>query len=336
MDIIPARIRSLAPMRMPQVVAGMRVEPVSRADRLVSWMERDEPRSSRALSDLLANPLSWGSCRAWRIEHPDGTPAAAIVAVRTCFDMWHAVSYLPDPSGAPAVAHVIDHSPVRQVIGTFADVQPLLAHLSRFRRAHTAPRIVVPPPVSVTGEVDERTRLATAADLPRLVELYRGYENASEATTWQAAQSIRHIVHRHLVLVTEEGGALIAAMVVSVLTRQYLGVDMLTVAPEHRGRRLSWGLIGRAQALANALGLGGLATIAPTNPMTAPAEHVDPEQTWMAAMLRPPERLPGEAAGRRAYEKVMRRQARAFEPVREFTTISRRDLRSDAQEGPKA
>ena len=126
--------------------------------------------------------------------------------------------------------------------GFGADVTPVLAHLDR-RRALDVHAVGRRSAARRRHDPARRWRAGClrADDLPALVELYRGYELASEATVWQVRGTLGRLLDRQRILVSEDDGRLVGAVVVSGPTEHWIAVDGLTVLPEHRGKRARLG-----------------------------------------------------------------------------------------------
>jgi N-acetylglutamate synthase-like GNAT family acetyltransferase len=165
------------------------------------------------------------------------------------------------------------------------------------------------------SETDPRVRTAVRRDLDALVELYREYELASETTIWQVRGTLRRVLARQQVLVAEEDGRMVGALVVSGPTSRFYVADALTVLPEARSRGIGWTLGARVQRMANERGVGITAAIASSNPMSF--DDADLGSEWWAAVgLRAPYRFRGQGRLRQWYGKVGRREARTRIDVR--------------------
>lgn len=174
------------------------------------------------------------------------------------------------------------------------------------------PWVVADPPVRLTTlpETDERVRLAQRGDLAALVGLYRGFELASETTVWQVRGTLRRVLRHHHMLVAEEDGRMVGALVVSGPTTRYFVADALTVLPEQRSRGIGWTLGARAQLMANDRGVGITAAIASSNAMSFADADLGPE-SWAAVGLHAPHRFRGQGKLRRLYGRIGRRVGRA-------------------------
>lgn len=278
---------------------------------LAAALAAHEPRTTAALVDVHASGLRPWRCRAWTVDR-DGALAGAVVVQRSGFDRWHANAFLADPGAAPTVARVVDRSPAWSVSGPGSDVGPLLDHLARRRGLSAMPWVVAGPPVRLTTlpETDERVRLAQPGDLAALVGLYRGFELASETTVWQVRGTLRRVLRHHHMLVAEEDGRMVGALVVSGPTTRYFVADALTVLPEQRSRGIGWTLGARAQLMANDRGVGITAAIASSNAMSFADADLGPE-SWAAVGLHAPHRFRGQGKLRRLYGRIGRRVGRA-------------------------
>jgi ribosomal protein S18 acetylase RimI-like enzyme len=260
---------------------------------LIAFLETGEPRTSHALSDVVAYGLGPLRSRAWLVADPHGAPAAAVVITRSCLDRWYAHTYFVDGGAAPAAASILDASPAWTVTGAARDIRPLLPHLRRLRWTSAFPWLVDEYPVSVTRKADRYSRVATLADFEQLVELYRGYELGANCTMWQLRSIVRDWLRHQIVVVSERKGRVVGAILVIGRTRRYAVVDGLTVLPEYRNRGVAWSLAARAQAVINGMGLSVTACIAASNPMKFDAETIEDER-WVVAALGEPYRFRGE------------------------------------------
>ena len=278
---------------------------------LAATLAFHEPRTTAALVDVETSGLRPWGCRAWTVDR-DGALAGALVVQRSGFDRWHANAYLADPDAAPILAGLVDRSPAWSVTGPGSDVGPLVEHLARRRGLSAMPWVVADPPVRLTtlSETDERVRLATRHDLAALVELYREFELASETTVWQVRGTLRRLLRDQEVLVAEEAGRMVGAIVVSGPTARYYVADALTVLPEQRSRGIGWTLGARVQRMANERGVGITAAIASSNAMSFADANLGPE-SWAAVGLHAPHRFRGQGQLRRLYGRIGRRVGRA-------------------------
>jgi N-acetylglutamate synthase-like GNAT family acetyltransferase len=294
------------------VSAAYSTRRVRRDDELVRLLGANEPRASQALGEVLDRGLWSGTCRAWIIEDGEQGPAAAVVLVRPTFDRWHAMVLLLDDRAAADVASIIDRSPAWSVNGVAPDIAPLLPLLRRRRFVDVRPWVVTTYPNDVTDAADDSTRLASGADLDALVELYSAYEFVAGLTTWQLRAMLRHVLHRHYVIVVEwpgDASRLAGALAVTTRTRRYGVLDLLTVVPDLRGAGWSWALVARAQAIGNALGLAGIAALAGSNPMHL-EDHLG-DDTYVSVQLAAPLRFRGQGRLRKLYGRLQPLHPRA-------------------------
>lgn len=274
-------------------LGGYTIHRQRKPDALIEFLEVGEPRTSQALSDVLTYGLGPLRCRAWVVRNPRDEPCASVVLTRACFDRWCGHAFVDDPGAGSAVARVVDGSPTWSVAGTGTDIRPILPHLRRLRRVSALPWYVAEYPVAITGEPDASTRVATHADLDALVELYSAYELTSVSTRWQLRSVVRDWLTRFVVIVGEHDDAIVGAFVLSGRTSRYVVADALTVLPAHRNKGLGWGLLARAQAIVNGMGLSGTSVLAVTNPMSLPPDTLA-DSVWVTAAMVEPYRFRGE------------------------------------------
>lgn len=282
---------------------------VWRPHRLVGELAGYEPRTTELLADLTASRTAPWRTRCWVVRAADGRLGGVAAISQQAFDEWHGTVFLADASGsAPALAAVLDRSPTRTASGWACDVRPIAAHARRVVAVHHVPCVVLPPPVTLVGEPDDSTRLATLADLERLMELYDSYELFAVPTRWQLRQLLRRVLVNGLVIVAERDGAVIGAGLVAARTAHWGVLDAVTVLPEHRRSGVAWAIAARAQALANAMGIGGVFTLAATNPM--PLDHLAADETLATAAFVARRRFPGQGRLRHLYARLGRRRVR--------------------------
>ncbi len=292
--------------------ATYRTRRIWRDDELVALLERNEPRSSHALGEILDRGVRSLSCRAWIVDDAERHPAAAVVVVRVTFDRWHAMVLLLDERAAVNVAAIVDRSQAWSVNGVAPDIAPLLSLLRRRRFVDVRPWVVTAYPNEVTDVLDDSTRLADWTDLDALVELYSTFEYVAGLTTWQLRAMLRHLLDRHYVIVIEwpgDASRLAGALAITTRTRRYGALDLLTVVPNHRGAGWSWALVAHAQSIGNALGLAGIAALAGSNPMDL-ENHLGDDR-YVAVELSPPRRFRGHGRLRDLYGRWQPLQPRA-------------------------
>ena len=295
-----------------------------RTDDLIEELAPLEPRTSAVINRLSAS--RWQRLRHRVVTTGDGRTVAVVTYKRLCFDVWTAAVYLADPSAAEVVAGLIDRSPARTVTGAAVDVVPLADHLQRRRGSVLVPRFVAPHPVDgIAGPADERTRLASPADLDALVELYRRYELVPVPTVWQLRSYLRRTLASETVIVAVEDDTIVGAGMLESLTQQFLTLSDLVVHPDHRRQGVSARLLERTGAVAVSHGVGVAASLAPSNPMSFEHERVvrssDLEAHHCSVSLR--ERWRGQARLRRLVGRVGRIDRGSVEVFRDPTDPSR-------------
>jgi GNAT superfamily N-acetyltransferase len=287
-----------------------------RSAPLIAALERYEPRTTTALVSVLAFGVKPYLIKAWTVER-DGELAGAFVLVRATFDRWLGYSLVVDAGAAPHVAAIADRSLAWSVTGSAEDVRPLIEHLSRYRGLSGLPWVVATYPVRVTDrpEHDPRVRPATRRDLRELSRLYAGYELAPDLTRWQLWIALWLFLRSFTIVVAEEDGAMVGAIMLGGPTRSWALGDGLTVDPAARSRGIGWTLVAQVQRLANEHRLGGTGAIAPTNPMNFADADLDGDW-WVGAALRPPRRFRGQVRLRRLYRRLGQRPARIGDEYR--------------------
>jgi hypothetical protein len=288
------------------------------ARRLCAELEDREPRTSRLISDLLTY-RDWRRRRAWLVEAAHHELAAVLVLTRACFDRWTGSAFVNDGGAAPEVARLIDRSVAWTVSGAAADIQPLIPYVRRTRRVLVSPWGIVPYPApGILGPPDEHSRAATMLDLDNLVDLYDGYEISWPTTRWQLRQYMCRLIDRHLVLVYEREGQIVAATTIAGRTRKYAIAIDLTVRPDFRRAGIGWEMGKRVHAVNEAWGVGVSGALGASNPMMHEDERVvwDPSHFYTLA-LGGPRRFKGETRLRRLYARVQQAGMRRAELFRD-------------------
>jgi N-acetylglutamate synthase-like GNAT family acetyltransferase len=289
---------------------------VWRPHRLVAELAEYEPRTTALVADLTASRMAPWRVRCWAVR--DGGRLAGVAAVsRWTFDEWHGAVYVADAAvAAPALAAVLDRSAARTVTGWACDVRPIAGRAHRVVALYHVPCVVLPPPVTLVGEPDDSTRLATLADLEGLTALYEGYELFPVPTRWQLRRLLRRMLVDGLVIVAEREGSFVGAGVIAARTTHWGVLDAVTVLPEHRRSGVAWAIAARAQALGNAMGIGGIFMLAATNPM--PLDHLAADETLATAAFVARRRFPGQGRLRQLYARMGRRRVRRGTQYREL------------------
>jgi len=287
------------------VTSPFRARRIRRDDEIVALLDGHEPRSTRALGEILDRGVRSRTCRAWIVDDGDRRPAAAVVLVRATFDRWVATVLLLDHGAADEVARLVDRSAAWSVVGAAPDIAPLVPLLRRRRFVDVRPWVVTEYPVTVTDASHDSSRIAVGADLDALVELYSEFELFGGMTSWQLRPVLRHLLSRHYIVVIERPGdptRFAGAAAIRTRSRRYAVLDLLTVMPENRGAGLSWVLVAHAQTIANTLGLAGVAALGGTNPMNLDG-HLD-DDAFVAVRLAAPRRFRGQGRLRTLYGRV--------------------------------
>jgi GNAT superfamily N-acetyltransferase len=267
---------------------------------VVGRLSSDEPHSSLALGALLGVARPRLECRL--LSAGPGARSLCPV-VRTEPGVWLAYPVLGHPDDAAELGHAVDRSPALAVQGPTGDVEPLVPHLRRVVEERTLRRIIVPTPIEWEPP-SAATRLAGVVDLDALLDLYEGYELPVGRTRRAMVRFLRDAVERRWVMVADgDDAGLDAAIIAVARTPRFVEWSALTVRPEARGRRLSWALVSRCVAMANATGLGFVAIMGPRNPMTLPdwlgaIDAVTEVDLWL------PDRVRGERRLRRLWTEV--------------------------------
>jgi N-acetylglutamate synthase-like GNAT family acetyltransferase len=278
------------------------------AGSVARWLESDEPRTSPLICGLLQYPERRNR-RAWTVLDRSGATAAVLVMVRQCFDYWTAHVYLADPSAAPAVAGLLDRSPAIAVMGAADDVRPLAELVTRAYDVTVSRWAVVPHPVEgILGPPTDRTRVATMADLPALVDLYASYEYVQVPTRWQLRGYLLRLLRRHLVIVCEVDASIVGATAFDGQTNSFVVINDMTVLPDYREAGIGWELTKHAQAIAVERGVGASLVLASSNPMSSSDERVEwSSDRYYTLPMRRARRFKGQTRLRRLY--------RRFQPI---------------------
>ena len=134
------------------------------------------------------------------------------------------------------------------------------------------------------------------------------FELWSLTTSGQVRQALRMALRHGLVIVADGDAGLSGAAIFVARTARYLVLDALTVLPEQRRSGVAWAVAARAQAVANAAGLGVTLVLAATNPM--PLEGLAGRETWGALHLVPMHRFRGQGRLRALHARVGARRLR--------------------------
>ncbi len=259
----------------------LRVRPARDAAELLSIVEPLEPHTTLIAGRLRDRELGRED-RAFIVEDTYAAPAGAVLLSRLCFDRWYAKPMLLHARAAPLLARTIDRSRSRGVLGPEEHVGALIPHLRRVQRSRTMPWAWVPPPLPAPrGPLDPRTRLATAADLEALVDLYRGFE-LDPVPPRRIGQLLAQMLERNVVVVAEGEGRLVAAMRAETQSRHYMYWGGLTVRPENRNEGLARSVILRTHAVTRAFDLGYIVVRA-----TGRAPRPDRRTTFNPLLQRP-------------------------------------------------
>lgn len=220
--------------------------------------------------------------------------------------IWLGYPNLIDPADAAALAGAIDATPVVRLEGHPADLEPLLEHITRVGDVERFPRMVSPAERCVFTPSGPETRMATPLDLGALEDLFAGYEVQFINGTRSRRQYLHKCISNHGAIVHTGAQGINGAALTGGLTPEFLVLEHLRVAPTSRGQGISWALVSRVVEIAQAYGVGLLASIAQSNPMSMPEEQCQME-TQVSVNLRLPDRVPGDRRGRRLALRVARR-----------------------------
>jgi GNAT superfamily N-acetyltransferase len=289
-------------------------------DATLRRLAADEPRTTLALGAVLAVRHPSRDARVLT-SGPDHRSLCPLV--RAEVGTWVAYPYLASVGDAAPLAAALNRAPVVAIAGASPDVAPLLPYLARVVRTGTMRRISVPwQPVDWEAP-SERTRVATALDLPALYDLYTGYELPFARTTRGMRALLRDAVRSFSTIVLDGDGRLDGAVIAASRTPKFIEWSYLTVRPEARGRGYAWQLMARAIALNVASGLGLVSVAGSGNLMTFP-EGLGTVDEVTLVDVKPPQRVPGEELLRRAWSKLDRsRPRRRFPPAETRPGISR-------------
>ena len=292
---------------------------VEDAAELIDVLDATDAATFRMLGDLEERGIG-GQVRGWRAEHADGRTAGALTVGELCRDRWYAGVIVFDDQAAAPLAHALMASPAWEVSGATEHVKPLVPHLTRLHSVTSAPWSVVPEldvevPDGLIPPPDPRCRLATADDLPALVDLYSHYELEAIPTRPRLRAYLERTLAHRPILVGEVDGAVVAGYRVEFMSSRYAYWSGLTVLPSHRRLHLGSGLNWEAVSVTRNLGRGLITTTAASNPMQlrpdsevrrqqrgVAAEHGWTMGEWVKVRLGPPQRFPGHHYLRRIRE----------------------------------
>jgi len=232
-----------------------------------------EPASSPIVAAVAARGTRRG-IRVWRTgDGPD--PSAVLCSTQVCRDRWVATVVEAVPGAAVAFAPLLAHGPARRLTGPTGTVRPLLAHLAGVDQVDDLAVLVVPAPVPVIGDADPGCRLATPADLARLVELFRGERLEVAPTLPRLRRILADEIRRGDVLVVEADGRVVGAARHGHRTAAYVWVTGMVVDPAARGHGHASRLLDGGSHLLAEQGVGVAMTMADTNPMRPRPESAD-------------------------------------------------------------
>lgn len=220
--------------------------------------------------------------------------------------VWVGYPNLLDPGDAPSLAAAIEATPVIGLDGHPEDMDPLLAHMTRVGEVDRFARMVAPAEQCGWSSSGPETRMATPLDLHALEELFDDYEVLFVTGRRSRTRHLMECISNHGAIVHVGDRGIDGALLTGGLTPGYLVFDHLRVAPQSRGRGISWALVSRVVEIAQAYGVGLLGSIVRENPMSLPED-----QGWMetqvSANLGLLDRLPMERRARRLALKASRR-----------------------------
>lgn len=247
---------------------ALRLRRTRNASELLAITEPLEPHATMLVGRLRDRTVGRED-RAFLVEDVGESPLGVVLVTRLCFDRWYAKPLLLDDRAAPLVARAVDRSRARGLFGPEEHVGPLVPFLSRAGRVRTMPWAWVPPPLPPPeSALDPRTRLATRADFGALVDLYRTFD-LDPVPPRRVAGVLARVLDRHMIVVAEEQGRLVAAMRAETRSRRYLYWGGLTVRPESRNRSLARAVILRTHAVSRDCGLGYMVVRATARPPAA-------------------------------------------------------------------
>jgi len=245
------------------------------------------------------------------IEDAAAAVLGAVVLGRHGRSRWEARPLLVDPASAPVLGRVVHLSPARRVLGIGPHVAPLAPHLPRSRSAGRG-AFLAGADLPETRDLDPRSRAATPADLPALVDLFAGHYSLGRfrgRAAWR--RLLERAVAEGLVVVADGDGVLAGGIVCGAASRRWAFGTDATVRPEHRGQGLSWAMADRLFAMVDGYGLRFCGAQTDDNPMDPDHHYGDHgalgDELWELA-LDPhlPRRWArrAAAAGRRARRRA--------------------------------
>jgi len=263
-------------------------------DDLLPLTARFEPASCPVEWPLLERGLG-RDMRGWVVETPAGALAGLVLLERLDVDRWVARPLLADPAAGAVAAARIAQSPAWAVLGTAPHVDPVVEHLDRVSRVQRRPFTAVDDPIRL-GPPDPRSRLASPADLPALVDLYEGYDTELWPTRTRVRRFLADTLESTFVVVAAEGRSLLGAYLCDARSRATLLWTGLVVVPEARHRGVRRALVDQALALTAACNLA-YAAVDPAADVDEPPTGVPSGvETFVTAHLRPRSRFPGHRA----------------------------------------
>lgn len=258
---------------------------------LVAELTRREPRSTIGLAAAFS---AYGPNDVRVV----GAGASSCVMVRYSPMIWRGYPSLVDPADAQRLAAAVEATAVVSLDGHPDDVDPLLPHMTRVGEVDRFHRMVTPAGQCGWAPSTAATRLATPLDIDALDRLFDGYEVRFLGGARWRRRHLQKCVASHGAVVHVGEMGIDGAALTGGLTPAYLVFEHLRVAPQSRGRGISWALVSKVVEIAQAYGVGLLGSIVKGNPMSIPAE-----QGWIelqtSVNLRLPDRVPGERRFRR-------------------------------------
>jgi len=298
-------------MRVRVPVGERRWIGIGPSPAVVAAAAADEPRSTLVAAGLRSS----GRWFVVSIEDRGGAVLAAVVLHRIGPAQWEALPLLADARAVPVLARIIDWSPASMVTGVGPHVAPLIERLTRVKSVGSSAFFGSRDMnVEVPESYDERTRIATVADIPALADLFFEYPLARPPDRASWYRTLRQMITDSFIVVADLDGEVVGALTTTASDDWVLVTDGVT-RQDHRGEGLGWAMGERLLGLILVNGYLPCTSKTDENPMSVDnhvAEHnALSDDRMLGVALEPHLRVPSVRWRRRQARRVRRWTASA-------------------------